>query len=158
HLDAILTAPKTLRPTKHHPSVPYPAAPALFARLTAADATIPEQCLAFAVLCASRSVEARGVKKSEFDLTKKIWTVPPERMKLKREHVVPLPRQALALIERLWHRDGEYLFAVAGRDKPIVAQSLRTVLRRHAGPGYTVHGCRATFRTWSDEETEGFER
>src|SRR5262249_4564726 len=159
HLDQILQRPKTLQPTKHHPALPYGAAPDVFAKIADADASIPEQCLAFAVLCASRSVEARGAKKTEFDLTKKIWTVPPERMKLKREHVVPLSTQALALIERLWPSSGEYLFAVDGRDKPIVAQSLRTALRRNAGEGYTVHGtCRATFRTWSDEETEGFER
>src|SRR5215469_5339124 len=64
---------------------------------------------------------------------------------------------ALALIERL-PRTGDYLLAVNGRDKPIVAMSLRKVLRRGAGPGYTLHGCRSTFRTWTDEGTDGVER
>jgi integrase len=156
HLDQILAAPSKVKPRKHHPSVPYPEAPALFAKLTTADAPVPEQCLAFAVLTATRSVEARGAKWSEFDFAAGAWTVPAERMKLKREHVVPLSRRALALIEQL-PRIGEYLFAINGRAKLIVAMSLRKALKRHAGAGYTVHGCRATFRTWADEETE-FER
>jgi integrase len=63
-----------------------------------------------------------------------------------------LSAEALALIERL-PRNGEFLFTVNGSGKPIVAMSLRKALARHAGDGFTVHGMRATFRTWADDRT-----
>jgi integrase len=158
HLDQILPAVREIAPVVHHAALPYAEAPGLFAKLTAADAPIPELCLAFAMTTATRSVEARGARWDEIDFKTNIWTIPAERMKEGREHVVPLSTQALALIARL-PRTGDCLFAINGRAKPIVAMSLRIALRRHAGEGFTVHGtCRATFRTWSDEETEGFER
>ena len=56
------------------------------------------------------------------------------------------------LIARL-PRKGEYLFTVNGNGKPIVAMSLRKALFRHGGDGFTVHGFRSAFRTWSDEHT-----
>ena len=151
HLDKLLPHPRTLKPVQHHAAMAYAAAPSLFARLAASDA-IPEQCLAFTMLTTVRSAEARGAKWSEFDLKAKTWTVPPERMKRKRPHRVPLSAEALALIERLPRKD-DYLFTVNGNGKPIVAMSLRKALARHAGEGLTVHGLRSSFRTWADERT-----
>src|SRR5215472_11405885 len=150
-LDKMLPHPRTLKPVQHHAAIAYADMPGLFARLAASDA-IPEQCLAFTILTAVRSAEARGARWSEFNDKAKSWTVPPERMKRKREHRVPLSVEALALIERL-PRNGEYLFTVNGNGKPIVAMSLRKALARHAGEGLTVHGLRSSFRTWADERT-----
>lgn len=48
---------------------------------------------------------------------------------------------------------GEFLFAINGNGKPIVAMSLRKALHRHGGDGFTVHGFRSAFRTWADERT-----
>jgi integrase len=151
HLDKLLPHPRALKPVVHHAALAYDAVPGLFARLATSDA-IPEQCLAFTVLTAVRSVEARGARWEEIDFKAKMWTVPPSRMKRKREHRVPLSTEALALIERL-PRKGEYLFTVNGNGKPIVAMSLRKALARHAGEGLTVHGFRSAFRVWADERT-----
>jgi integrase len=151
HLDKLLPHPRTLKPVEHHAAIAYADAPALFARL-AASAAVAERCLAFTMLTAVRSAEARGAKWSEFDFKEKIWTVPPERMKRSREHRVPLSAEALALIEKL-PRHGEFLFTANGSGKPIVAMSLRKALARHAGEGLTVHGLRSSFRTWADERT-----
>ena len=98
------------------------------------------------------SQEARGARWDEIDLKAGIWTVPPERMKRKREHRVPLSAEAMKLIERL-PRNGEYLFTVNGNGKPIVAMSLRKALSRHGGDGFTVHGFRVGFRDWGGERT-----
>jgi integrase len=150
HFDKLLPHPRELKAVEHHPAMSYDAVPGLHQKLTATDA-IPELCLAFAILTATRSQEARGARWDEIDLDAKLWIVPPSRMKRKREHRVPLSPQALALIERL-PRNGEHLFSVNG-GKPIVAMSLRKALHRHGGEGVTVHGFRSAFRDWGGERT-----
>jgi integrase len=150
HLDKMLPHPRTLKPVQHHAALAYDAVPDLYRRLIAID-SIPELCLAFAVLTGARSQEARGARWDEFDFKAKTWTIAPSRMKRKREHRVPLSDEAVKLIERL-PRGGEFLFTVNG-NKPIVAMSLRKALRRHGGNGVTVHGFRSAFRDWGGERT-----
>jgi integrase len=151
HLDQLLAHPRELKPVIHHAALGYDAVPELYGRLIASDA-IPELCLAFTVLTAVRSQEARGAAWSEIDLKDKVWQVPPERMKRKRPHNVPLSDEALKLIARL-PRDGAHLFAVNGNAKPIVAMSLRKALLRNGGDSVTVHGFRSAFRDWGGEKT-----
>lgn len=151
HFDKLLPHPRALKPVVHHAALAYDAVPKLYQKLIATDA-IPELCLAFAILTATRSQEARGARWDEIDLNAKLWIVPPSRMKRKHEHRVPLSPQALAVVERL-PRKGEYLFSVNGNGKPIVAMSLRKALHRHGGDGVTVHGFRSAFRTWGGERT-----
>jgi len=151
HLDKLLPKPRDVAPVVHHPAVAYANAPALFQKLISSD-SIADLCLAFVMLTAVRSVEARGARWDEIDFKENVWTVPPARMKRAREHRVPLSAEALALIARL-PRTGEYLFAINGNARPLVAMSLRNALTRHAGDGFTVHGFRSAFRTWADERT-----
>jgi integrase len=151
HLDKMLPAPRALRPVVHHPALGYTEVPGLFAQLIGAG-TIPEQCLAFTMLTAVRSGEARGARWDEFDLGAKVWTIPPSRMKRQREHRVPLSAEALALVAGL-PRSSEFLFAIDGNAKPITAMTLRKALHRHGGAGATVHGMRSAFRTWADDRT-----
>jgi integrase len=129
----------------------FDAVPALYQKLVATDA-IPELCLAFTILTAVRSQEARGARSDEIDFKAKTWSVPPERMKRKRPHRVPLSAEALALLERL-PRTGAFVFTVNGNGKPIVAMSLRKALARHGGESVTVHGFRSAFRDWGGERT-----
>ncbi|WP_409188911.1 tyrosine-type recombinase/integrase [Bradyrhizobium sp. RDM4] len=150
HFDQLLPHPKKLKPVEHHSAMHFDAVPGLFAKLITSD-SVPELALAFTILAAVRSQESRGAKWSEIDLKAKIWTVPPERMKRKRPHNVPLSPEALALLKRL-PRNGEYLFSINGA-KPIVAMSLRKALHRHGGDGFTIHGMRSSFRDWGGERT-----
>jgi integrase len=158
HLDAILPPPRALKPVVHHPALPYADAPALYGKLIAAieaaadvNDAIPEAALALVLLTATRSIEARGAKRSEIDAAR-IWTVPSERMKKRTPHRVPLSAEALALLKRL-PKGCDLLFAMNGRAAPITKQTLANALARHAGAGFTVHGLRASFRTWADECT-----
>ena len=105
HLDKLLPHPRSLKPVEHHAAMKYDAVPGLYAKLVGSDA-IPEQCLAFLMLTATRSQEARGVRLDEIDFKAKPWTVPPSRMKRARPHRVPLSVEAMKLIERL-PRTGE---------------------------------------------------
>ena len=54
-----------------------------------------QRSITFTVLTAVRSQEARGARWDEVDVENGIWTVPPERMKRKRPHRVPLPAEAM---------------------------------------------------------------
>lgn len=151
HLDQLLPHPREIKPVIHHAALGYDAVPALYRRLIATD-NIPELCLAFTILAGVRSQEARGARWDEIDLKAKHWTIPPSRMKRKREHRVPLSDEAIKLIKRLPRR-GDYLFAINGSGKPIVAMSLRKALHRHGGRDFTVHGMRSAFRDWGGDKT-----
>ena len=77
----------------------YAAVPGLVAKLRANE-TIGNLALEFLILTAARSGEVRGASWSEFDLEVKLWTIPGDRMKAGKEHVVPLCDRAVALVER----------------------------------------------------------
>src|SRR5262249_22237043 len=64
------------------------------------------------ILTGQRKSEVAEARWSEFDLLKKIWTIPAERMKADAAHVVPLSDDAIAVLESLPHfRGGGYLFS-----------------------------------------------
>ena len=107
-------------------------------------------------LLAQRPGELRAAKWSEIDLEAAIWSIPAERMKMRRPHKVPLPKQARALIEELKPLTGstDFLFpSLVSPLRPISENTLNTALRR-LGIGadeMTSHGFRATFSTLSNE-------
>ena len=140
--------PRSLKPVVHHPAMAYADVPALVQKLLTSNNPI-DLCLAFTILTATRSAEARGARWDEIDLAKKIWNVPTSRMKRAKEHRVPLSTEALALTKRL-PRNGEFLFS-NGRGP--VAMSLRKALARQAGPGFTVHGFRSSFKDFCGERS-----
>lgn len=54
--------------------------------------------LEFAILCASRSGEVGGATWGEIDMNSKEWSIPATRMKMKKEHCVPLSDAALTVL------------------------------------------------------------
>jgi integrase len=115
----------------------------------------PETRIAFllTILSACRKDEAIGARWDEFDLDAALWTIPAERMKAKREHLVPLPHQAVTLVRELREiATGlvrEHLFPNRRDPKrPMANRSLNAVLDRLGfGGEATVHGWRAVFST-----------
>jgi integrase len=142
------TLPKSSKVTEveNFAAVPYQEIGAVMARLAEFE-TGAALALRFLVLCASRAGEVLGAEESEFNLTEKTWTVPGSRMKGGREHRVPLSGAALDLLKKVLAlpRKGKRVF-------PIDPHGMRRVLAKVA-PGATVHGMRATFRTWVTEQT-----
>ena len=68
------------------------------------------------LLTGARNSEAAGARWSEFNLTKKIWTVPPERFKSNASHLVPLSDSAVAIIEALPRfTQGDHLFTTTAQ-------------------------------------------
>lgn len=62
---------------------------------------ITKQALKFLILIFVRSGELRGASWEEFDFDEKEWRIPAERMKMKEQHIVPLSKQALKLLEEI---------------------------------------------------------
>ncbi len=93
-----------------------------------------------------RPTELREAKWQEFDLNQGIWNIPAERMKKRREHVVPLPRQAIAILNELktYETNSEYLFpSRSDKSKPKSDTVFIMALRRMGYEGrQTPHGFR----------------
>jgi integrase len=79
-----------------------------------------------------RPGELRQAKWEELDLEKAIWNIPAQRMKKKREHIVPLSSQSLAILSEIYPLtgNGQYIFVTTGHKKPITDNTLLTGLRR----------------------------
>jgi len=92
---------------------------------------------------------------SEFDLAAREWRIPAERMKMKDEHVVPLSRQAMALLEELavFSRAPGIMFPGLQRGRPIGENTLNAALRRIGYDGGTMvpHGFRSMASTLLNE-------
>jgi integrase len=141
---AVLPKASKVTTVENFAAVPYQRIGALMAALREID-TLPSIALRFAVLCASRANEILSCEWGAIDLgPAKAWTIPAEKMKARREHRVPLSSAAVELLKAL-PRQGERPF-------PIERRSMRKVLAR-VSPGATVHGMRATFKTWATEQT-----
>lgn len=141
----------------HHAALPWRDAPEFFQRLRQSDAT-SARLLEFIMLTAVRSNEARGATWSEIDLEARVWTIPAARMKMHRDHDVPLSDQAVALLRQIEAEktDSGFVF-VGGRGvnakaagKPMRNASLWMLMQRTGGEA-TTHGFRSTFRDWCGE-------
>jgi len=103
-----------------------------------------------------RPGEMRGAMWSEFDLAAAVWTVPAARMKMKAEHHVPLPRQALAILNELCPitGNGKLVFpSVRTIDRPLSETTFNAALRRlgYTKAEATAHGFRASASTLLNE-------
>jgi integrase len=111
------------------------------------------RALEFLVLTAARSGEVRGAQWSEIDLTKKIWTVPAERMKAKREHRVPLSTRAIDMLKSLPSKKTGGLVFPGSRATKKLSDMALTVLMRRMEVAAVPHGLRSSFRDWVGEQT-----
>lgn len=146
--------PRQPKKDNHFAAMPYDRVPAFMPVLRHRE-SFSRYALEFLILTAGRSGEVRGCTWDEFDLETRLWTIPRERMKASREHVVPLCTRAVEIVERcaaLRLRDCPLVFpGVRGR-KPLSDMTL-TKLLKGLGQPYTVHGFRSSFRDWVSEET-----
>lgn len=105
-----------------------------------------------------RPGELRNAVWEEFDFEKKVWTIPAERMKMKREHRVPLSEQVILLLNELRGITGrsDYLFpSVRSPRKPISDVTLLKLLKimGYEGSNKIVpHGFRHTASTILNEK------
>jgi integrase len=116
--------------------------------------------LKFQILTMTRPGEVRGAKKQEIDLEKRTWTIPAERMKMRREHVIPLSDQSLEIVKGNWPEiEGvELLFpSLISNRKWLSDNAFNSALRRmgYQKEEVTAHGFRVTASTILN--TRGYE-
>ena len=108
----------------------------------------------FLVLTAARWSEVRWSEWAEIDRKEAVWTVPPARMKARREHRVPLCGRAMEILEEARKLgSGSPLVFTLGDGEPIFDKRLRRLLRK-LEIAAVPHGFRSSFRDWAAEETD----
>jgi integrase len=172
HLKTLL--PKRGKLTRgHHAAMPFSEVSAFMALLANRPA-IAARALEFTILTAARTGEVLGARWEEIDFGLKVWTVPPHRMKARKEHRVPLSPAAMDVLRKSAPRPPNSLenadespetpflaqglsgliFLGGSLDKPLSNMAMEMLLRRMNVGAWTVHGFRSTFRDWAGETTD----
>ena len=152
---------------KHMSRLPLVELPAFLEKLRAYQeegdrrSAITRDAVLFALLTWVRTKELRLAVKAEFedlDGTDPVWRIPAARMKMAREHLVPLSAQAAKIARNMVSRaTGNYLFPGTHPDKPLSENTMIYALYRL---GYhsrqTVHGFRGLASTWANEQLVEF--
>lgn len=174
HLDHVLPQPGKVAPHKHHPALPFVRMAEFMNALKKKD-TMASSCLEFTILTACRSQESFECKWNEFDLDAKLWVIPAERMKMKREHRVPLTDSVVDLLKRRQAtKVSAYVFPGIKENRPLSNMAMTNLIRRlhddlceaekesgieakgwvdKEGRIITAHGFRSSFRDWAAEVT-----
>jgi integrase len=151
NLDQLLPAPNKIRKVKHHKAIPWNETPAFIDALRKREG-MGALVLEFIILTAARSGEVRFAKWDEIDLAAKIWSVPAERMKARKDHKVPLSPAAVELLKRVPRMDGSDFIFTAPRGGALSDMSVSAVCRRMEVEA-TPHGFRSNFKDWARNRT-----
>ena len=144
------------REVQHRPALADRALPEFLAKLAAYEGDVHTvQALKLLMLTATRPGEVRGARWAEIDLDAALWTIPPERMKTKAEHRVPLSLQAIEVLKTMQALSGDRELVFPSPFYPSKSLSENTFNSALARMGYkgtaTAHGFRALFSTVANE-------
>jgi len=128
----------------------------LMQSLNMSNLSIPTRCLIqWQLLSLVRPSEASGTRWSEIDFDAKIWTIPAERMKAKREHIVPLSAPALDILDIMQSISANREHVFPSRNNPKLSMNTQTAnaaLKRIGYGGKLVaHGLRSIASTALNE-------
>ncbi|ENZ7822462.1 tyrosine-type recombinase/integrase [Klebsiella pneumoniae] len=131
--------------------------PRLMRSLVMSNLSVATRCLIeWQLLTLVRPSEASGARWAEIDLDAKLWTIPAERMKAKREHIVPLSPQALEILEVMKPISAHRTHVFPSRNdpkKPMNSQTANAALKRIGFGGKLVaHGLRSIASTALNEQ------
>ncbi|TAZ59941.1 DUF4102 domain-containing protein [Rhizobium leguminosarum] len=110
-------------------------------------------------LCFARPGETRSMEWSELDLRGTIWTIPAAKAKMRREHHVPLSRQAVQIIEQMkdLFGEGQYVFPSMMSGKKLLSENSMNSALRRMGVGedeHTAHGFRSSASSILNESNQ----
>ncbi|HAS8513535.1 TPA: tyrosine-type recombinase/integrase [Vibrio parahaemolyticus] len=135
--------------------------PALMNALANASIKRSTRCLIeFQLHTMTRPNEAAGAKWAEFDLLERVWLIPKERMKKRKEHRIPLTEEVINLLKtmRAMNGNSEYVFpSIKDPKKPMHSQTANMALKRMGFKDRLVsHGMRAMASTILNENGHDF--
>ncbi|MDB5429589.1 MAG: integrase family protein [Caulobacter sp.] len=140
----------------HHAAMPIKEV-AAFTRQLRERQGPAAKALTFTILTAARTSEVTGATWGELDLEAKMWTVPAERMKMKREHTVPLSDAAPEILSEAQgglERAADAFVFPGLKPGGLSNMAMENVMRKAGAKPSTVHGFRSTFRDWAGTKTE----
>lgn len=126
--------------------------PKLMRSLVMSNLSVPTHCLIeWQLLTLVRPSEATGARWAETDLDAQLWTIPAERMKAKREHIVPISPQALEILEVMKPISAHHEHLFPSRNDPKQAMNSQTanaaIKRIGYGGRLVAHGLRSIAST-----------
>lgn len=168
NLKELLPAPSKVAKETNQPALMIDDAPRWFEALRGREG-FGARAVELLALTATRSQEIRGALWDEIDLDKALWIIPAPRMKMDREHRVPLSGEAVALLRALPRLHDNPLVFPAARGGQLSDMTLSAAMKRMheadvaaGGAGFVdrtskraavPHGLRSTFRDWVAERT-----
>jgi integrase len=152
HLEHLLAKPTKLT-RGHHAALPYAEVPAFVADLRGRKG-LPARCLEFTILTAARIGEVLGATWGEIDLEAKLWSIPAERMKSGKPHVVPLSERAVAILTDLRPNEPDPAALVFANGGVGLSNMATSMMLRRMKVKVTVHGFRSSFRDWAGDCTD----
>lgn len=147
--------PRQPKKDGHFAAMAYAAVPGFMEKLAERE-SVGRLALEALILTASRSGEVRGATWSELDLKSALWTIPADRMKMGKAHIVPLSPEAVAVFERAKKFKAgasDLVFPGQNVKRPLSDMTLLKILR-DMDLSVTVHGFRSAFRDWVAEKTD----
>ncbi len=139
---------------QHQPALPPNEIPELLNALHRNDARLYPQtrnALQMLMLTFVRPIELAAAEWSEIDFNDKRWVIPADRMKMRSDHVVPLSKQTLAILEEMKEANGKYKYVFIQQRTPKKHMSRDTLSNAIRALGFqgrhTAHGFRAMART-----------
>ncbi|WP_202307777.1 tyrosine-type recombinase/integrase [Dryocola clanedunensis] len=142
---------------EHYPHLSIDEIPGFMAELNGYTGSMQiKLALKLLILTGTRPGELRQAEWHEFDFDKSVWEIPAAKMKMRRPHLVPLPKQAIEILKQIKPISGRYQFVFPGRSqhtKPISEMAMNVLIRRIGyGGRATGHGFRHTMSTILHEE------
>ncbi|MFN3991156.1 MAG: tyrosine-type recombinase/integrase [Erythrobacter sp.] len=144
--------PRQVKQKQNRKAMPYVAVPPFLTALRRRP-SFGRLALELLVLTGTRSQEVRLARWDEFDIEKRLWTIPADHMKRGKAHIVPLSDAALAVLSKanaLKLIDTDVVFPGATGNL-MSDMTLLKVLRDMSEP-YHVHGFRSSFTDWAANE------
>jgi len=165
NLDAVLAKPSKIAKVRHHPALSLTDAADWFADLRSRSGSAT-RALEFLAMTAARSGEIRGGTWNEIDFDARVWTISADRMKVSKEHRIPLTDETVQLLKGLDRFEGVAFVFPGARGGQLSDASLSACMKRiqgekphmyldqRSGRPAVPHGLRSTFRDWTAECTE----
>ncbi|MGY3017839.1 integrase [Pseudomonas sp. TE6283] len=155
HLDNLLSKAekKKARQRQHFPAMRWQDVPALMQKL-AQDESHAAVAARLMILSGARAQMIRFAAWGEFDLDAGVWSLPAERMKMRKAFSVPLSAEVVEMLKYLPRIEGSpYLFPGQGKTGAMHANAVRNLLHGLGHDDVTRHGFRSSFRDWANECT-----
>ena len=142
---------------KNMPSIRPDQLPQLMQTMRTASISLPTRCLfMWQRLTITRPAEAAEALWEEVDIEAREWKIPAARMKMNRDHTVPLSDEAIAILEMMKPLSGNREFIFPSRIKPnqpMNSQTVNASLKRAGFGGVLVsHGLRSIASTALNEQ------